>query len=218
MGVPKGSKGFSFIGRIARAHPHPYDTSDKGVPLRPLRLTYNVMNSDVDQNQLSALINRIPRNRERRVSGFFVFLKPMASSRSLKVCWDSRDFPSVSHHWQQAMWRSPVSSPALGSSVMQQSATNPASTSCSLKYASVADSTAGGGAKPSCCQLRHPWMAHRSIPGYSAYSFSESLGSRSPLATVTLKGMKCRRRRIASLTSRNFGLWLPATSSLNCGT
>ena len=56
------------------------------------------------------------------------------------------------------------------------------------------------------------------MPSRSLSSFSVSLPSRRSGGIVTVNGIRCSRRFIASSTLRIDGLWLPAITNLNCGT
>lgn len=65
--------------------------------------------------------------------------------------------------------------------------------------------------------IGHPCSAHARIPSRSCSSFSVSLPSRRSGGMVTVNGIRCSRRFIASSTLRIDGLWLPAITSLKCG-
>ena len=60
-------------------------------------------------------------------------------------------------------------------------------------------------------------MARFRMPGHSSLSLIARQKSRSFSGMVTVNGIKFMRRRIASLTDRRAGLWLPKIASLNCG-
>ena len=70
--------------------------------------------------------------------------------------------------------------------------------------------------------MRLPFQAAIDRPGQDAVALGQQLLGQRLVALlggiVTVNGMRCSRRRIASSTLRIAGLWLPATISLNCGT
>src|SRR5262249_42472787 len=60
-------------------------------------------------------------------------------------------------------------------------------------------------------------LPHQTPIDHPPQDVSERARSRLDFGIVTVNGTSLTRRRIASSTLRNAGLWLPAINSLNCG-
>jgi len=117
-------------------------------------------------------------------------------------------FPGSEELSLASQWFAPIS---------HRSSIQAAIASSASKYAAVASVTALGRPRPSACHLRQPLIAHCKIPGHSSRNLFARSMSRSSGGMVTENGTRWNRRRIASSTLRNPGLWLPAMTSLNCG-
>ena len=124
--------------------------------------------------------------------------------------------PLTSAHCFQSLNSSKVSAFALACSTHRSSSQRPIASSAS-KYSSVASNTLWGRRSPERCHNKQPSSAQARMPSRSASNFSVNLPSRLSGGMVTVNGIMCSLRFIASSTLRIEGLWLPATSSLNCG-